>query len=576
MFENVLVKESYVQLAAEGRILPSRRAVLSGSAAVLALQAIPRLARAQPTRVRQSITSPNLRAQTVASYKAAVRAMLALPMSDPRNWYRQAMVHLFDCPHGNWWFVSWHRGYLLHFEEICRELSGDPEFALPYWDWTREQRVPAVMFEDALDPRSPEFPLADFTQFRAAFAPVAQQIFANATPAQRQVLQLRNYSSADQLLTMIGEQELFAPRDGARGLASANPALTADAVRATGMDTIGEALRRSPFERFGSEGTQNHILAGRQDPLEAQPHNMVHGALAGDLGFMGALLSPVDPIFWLHHANVDRLWDVWTRRQRAGGLPHLPAGADGERWQNDAHPFFVDGKGQALNDRSTRNYIDNVALGYAYEPGSGEELVQQTASAGAAASRPGMIMQIRTSAVPQALELGRAASGTVRLNGGLAQALRSRPVSSDSINDVFRESGPPRAVRHEQLPALAASVALTLPHRTRHLRFDVFLNVPGVPPALSLDDPQYVGSIFAFGIEHMILEAAKGHRSPGATAEHNMMYSLPLGPALERLRSSGLQLGDTFDIRVLPRQAGRSRESSAAIGSLAGITLELG
>jgi tyrosinase len=52
--------------------------------------------------------------------------MLALPPSDPRNWYRQEMIHVLDCPHANWWFLPWHRGYLLHFEEIYRQLSGDP------------------------------------------------------------------------------------------------------------------------------------------------------------------------------------------------------------------------------------------------------------------------------------------------------------------------------------------------------------------------------------------------------------------------------------------------------------------
>jgi tyrosinase len=58
--------------------------------------------------------------------------MLALPPEDPRNWYRHALVHTIDCPHGNWWFLPWHRGYLGWFEQICRELSNDPAFALPY------------------------------------------------------------------------------------------------------------------------------------------------------------------------------------------------------------------------------------------------------------------------------------------------------------------------------------------------------------------------------------------------------------------------------------------------------------
>ena len=26
------------------------------------------------------------------------------------------------------------------------------------------------------------------------------------------------------------------------------------------------------------------------------------------------MMSPLDPIFWLHHANIDRLWSLWNRR----------------------------------------------------------------------------------------------------------------------------------------------------------------------------------------------------------------------------------------------------------------------
>ncbi|MCA6108064.1 tyrosinase family protein [Bradyrhizobium sp. CNPSo 4026] len=50
-----------------------------------------------------------------------------------------------------------HRAYIGWFEQICRELSGDPEFALPYWDWTAEPRIPKVMFEHVLDPNNDAF-----------------------------------------------------------------------------------------------------------------------------------------------------------------------------------------------------------------------------------------------------------------------------------------------------------------------------------------------------------------------------------------------------------------------------------
>jgi tyrosinase len=61
------------------------------------------------------------------------------------------------------------------------------------------------------------------------------------------------------------------------------------------QDITALNLRRrfAPFQRF----------------LE-QIHNNVYLAVGGT---MGGASSPADPIFFLHHANVDRLWAVWQK-----------------------------------------------------------------------------------------------------------------------------------------------------------------------------------------------------------------------------------------------------------------------
>jgi hypothetical protein len=49
-------------------------------------------------------------------------------------------------------------------------------------------------------------------------------------------------------------------------------------------------------------------------------HGEVHVAVGGESGEMSTARSPDDPIFWLHHANVDRIWARWQQRN-AGKRP---------------------------------------------------------------------------------------------------------------------------------------------------------------------------------------------------------------------------------------------------------------
>lgn len=43
--------------------------------------------------------------------------------------------------------------------------------------------------------------------------------------------------------------------------------------------------------------------------LENGPHNSVHGWVGGTMG--GIATAPADPLFWMHHAMIDRVWSLW-------------------------------------------------------------------------------------------------------------------------------------------------------------------------------------------------------------------------------------------------------------------------
>ena len=73
--------------------------------------------------------------------------------------------------------------------------------------------------------------------------------------------------------------------------------------------------------------------------------------------------SPYDPIFWLHHCNVDRLWSEWMRRHQNG----MPADAT---FRNEKFGDFVDASGQAVTSMTVTQLLDTTNLGYRYPEGA--------------------------------------------------------------------------------------------------------------------------------------------------------------------------------------------------------------
>src|SRR5216684_4193659 len=69
---------------------------------------------------------------------------------------------------------------------------------------------------------------------------------------------------------------------------------------------------------FGGVQTTFNHAGGRNGMLESEPHNNVHVEVGGqqaaaphNVGLMSMpVTAALDPVFWLHHANIDRLWEV--------------------------------------------------------------------------------------------------------------------------------------------------------------------------------------------------------------------------------------------------------------------------
>jgi tyrosinase len=87
-------------------------------------------------------------------------------------------------------------------------------------------------------------------------------------------------------------------------------------------------------------------------PDFSQLINLIHGSIHGWVGptMSSPATSPADPIFWLHHANLDRLWWVWYNNAATGNHQN-PVLADPV-----IHPW-------TYTEPQTRNII---TLGYNY------------------------------------------------------------------------------------------------------------------------------------------------------------------------------------------------------------------
>lgn len=517
----------------------TRRHFIKSTIAAVGAAALPfgdLLAQVPAKYRRYSAESPEGQ-RALQSYAKGVEAMLKLSPDDPRNWFRNAFVHLMDCPHGNWWFYVWHRGYLGYFEQTIRNLSGDGNFAMPYWDWTAQAvkgtpRIPASMFDGVLTPRDQAYAryTLNLDVFTAFIQPTLLNYWGILNSAQIEQLNNRGYTDFYKMwndVTGNGDPKnmAFATTERSRYLTRENPNLdkyTAVNV-APGMILGGlwptDFYDPVPYDSFTSSKTSSH---GTQPPgpdvfstLEGFPHNKVHnyiggyGAIDAPWGNMTNNLSPVDPIFFLHHSNMDRLWDVWTRKQQRLNLPYLPSGQDWDTFSKEPFLFYVDGsngKGEYVGNATAGEYVSTTKFDYDYEPGFGEQVIS-AASPGLQAKHP--LLQAN------AAVKHNAASATVPTNVIKAY------LQAETTEELFAE--------------------VTL-HRDANSgrEFDVLIGAPSDVTEASADSPYYAGTLALFG-----------HAANMTGESHDVTFVVPL-PKTPRAFHNLTAAKEKLNIRVVP------------------------
>lgn len=266
---------------------------------------------------------------------------------DPTSWRFQGAIHDYDestdpyvdandpapaasvlkkygrqCQHASWFFLPWHRMYLYLFEQIVAdavvEAGGPADWALPYWDYSADEKARKLPWAFG----QPTWP--------------------------------------------GGEKNHLYVAERAPGINDGTTALSpvdVDTAPALGLERFSTDPASSDVQ-FGGPRVKNHGGGGPESPpfggVESGPHNHVHVAVGGESGFMtDPTLAALDPIFWLHHANIDRLWEVWLQQ-----AVHVNPAEKG--WlTGQAFPFH-DAKGKPVTMTSSE-VVDIKKLGYVYE-----------------------------------------------------------------------------------------------------------------------------------------------------------------------------------------------------------------
>jgi hypothetical protein len=399
---------------------------------------------ALPPFVRQSIAG--LTPAQIASLQKGIATMMARPVTDPTSYRFQANIHgttdlpttpqqnegWNQCEHGSFYFLSWHRMYLYFFDRILRAAAGDPNLVLPYWNWTdpAQRTLPA--------------PFQNTTSSLYIAAPGRPAALDNGTAA-------------------IGAGAV--------------------AYSAAFADTNFESPSGSGSSFGGQVASPVQFNAPHGD-FESQPHDVVHVALGGLMGDPDTAAQ--DPIFWLHHANIDRMWNDWLRQ--GGGR----ADSTDAAWLNTRFTFF-DEAGHAVYLTGSEIINDVNQLNYEYddepsqEPGIRPPRFPQPPNHFVAKNTPSN----ETSESRPRLSLTSDTRGRLPLDGVSAHV--NVPLTKEAVTRLH-------VLR-------SVSVAKTAFLRFDDIRFEksvgvyyeVYLNPPKEP--LSIHTRGYVGNLSLFGLK---------------------------------------------------------------------------
>lgn len=236
-----------------------------------------------------------------------------------------------DGAHESSLILPWHREFIHRFEQELQSVN--PHVTLPYWDWTNNNALSAIFQDSFMGPngKGVTINIPDVGSFEGG--PVLSGPFSQASgwivnP------ELHKKSSGESLGTSILRFLQLPP-------VNVYPIPQEDVAQILGVNDYNTF--RIAIEGFAKLDSQGQLTIPG-----VFMHNYFHSFVGGAtfdpnigrpdaLGTMGGLaISINDPVFWLLHSNVDRLWAEWQSNGHAG---------------SDYYPATGGHYGENLNDR---------------------------------------------------------------------------------------------------------------------------------------------------------------------------------------------------------------------------------
>ncbi len=264
-------------------------------------------------------------------------------------------------------FLAWHRELLSKFETMLRTVSGNPSITIPYWDWTDPASTKAVFAPDFMGGNG--IASQGYAVLNGPFRKGAWKITVTDSPA---ALASQGDNLAPVKPYLVRHFGAFAGKT----ISLPTLAQVVGAVHVHGYDTapynaqskITQSVRNTLEgwrQAVPSTCVQGYLQQNSAPGAPHDLHNAVH-LYVGGVWKQGASIlqgtmtfdtSPNDPVFWLHHANVDRLWAAQEMADKESYSPQSGAKV-GWNGSDTMWPW---------HDRTINSWLSTIENGYMYE-----------------------------------------------------------------------------------------------------------------------------------------------------------------------------------------------------------------